>query len=60
MKNDMGLGEHLRAVVEELTEENQKYVLGMLQVLSFAQSTQNLVASEPKEKANPGVGEHVD
>jgi hypothetical protein len=42
MKKRMGLvkQERLEAAIDELTEENQRYVLGVLEALNFAQSTQ--------------------
>jgi hypothetical protein len=33
--------EHLHKAIDRLTEENQCYVLGVLQALTFAQNTQN-------------------
>jgi hypothetical protein len=43
--NDTGR-ERLYTAVDELTEENQKYVLGVLQALIFAQSAQGQEADQ--------------
>jgi hypothetical protein len=60
MKKDTEMTERLRTVIDELTEENQLYVLGVLQALNFAQHTHDMVESWPMKEANPGVEDRAD
>jgi hypothetical protein len=60
MKKDTYLIERLQANIDELTEENQKHVLGVLEALNFAQHTRAVNESGPIEEANSGVEGHAD
>jgi hypothetical protein len=60
MKKDTNLIERLETAIDELTEENQQYVLGVLGALNFAQHTQDVNESGPVKEANPGAESHAD
>jgi hypothetical protein len=46
--------------VDILTEENQRYVLGVLESLNFAQLVSDMGRQEPSETAHPGMKHHGD
>jgi hypothetical protein len=44
--------ERLRKAIDALTEENQQHILGILQALAFAQTTQGTTGTRAEDSPN--------
>jgi hypothetical protein len=52
--------EELPQAIDNLTEEHQLYVLGVVEALSYAQSTQGKAEPKPIGSVNSGMEKHTD